>query len=382
MVVVTRDTGIGSPTGPAPIVVARGDTLTALGFDDGGNVVVGPWADGPDDWTGVMPRGVLEIEPSVERLLDRIEQQKLAREDEAERLSAARRAEASRGRRIASFESTARRELRSVSLIDGADGRRSDIWEHGRALGEIPAHAVVVQKDTPVYFPRDISEGHYSSLTTLVAGDTLWLSGSANIPRAFDRGDADAYYTSHTVDDIDFSAVAWARDVPVNPTLVAILTVQTESIAQELRDYVAGLQAAADAIEAGVFESTPDLLITEFRAIGGYSTSGFRLNFQNLKRGTSIDYLRITVQPYNRVGDPLTERNYGGRRTVSAVGPAPAGVDDVYTYESDDLWYTDMVECVRLVSIQAEYQDGRSTTWRRSVGTLFDGGRWDNCSER
>lgn len=75
----------------------------------------------------------------------------------------------------------------------------------------------------------------------------------------------------------------------------------------------------------------------------------------------TIKYLWFTVVGYNPVGDKIIDRRKGTSNiTVKAVGPIAK--DETGLYEFDYVWFTDLVETMKIISIKVQYMDNSIKT--------------------
>jgi hypothetical protein len=88
--------------------------------------------------------------------------------------------------------------------------------------------------------------------------------------------------------------------------------------------------------------------------------TGFRIKFFNPSKKT-IKYINISFIGINAVNDKVLNK-YGGSyiNNVKCVGPIKQY--DEAEYEWDYIWFTDIVETVKLVSIKVQYMDGSIKT--------------------
>jgi hypothetical protein len=88
--------------------------------------------------------------------------------------------------------------------------------------------------------------------------------------------------------------------------------------------------------------------------------TGFRIKFFNPSKKT-IKYINISFIGINTVNDKVLNK-YGGSyiNNVKCVGPIKQY--DEAEYEWDYVWFTDIVETIKLVSIKVQYMDGTIKT--------------------
>ena len=70
----------------------------------------------------------------------------------------------------------------------------------------------------------------------------------------------------------------------------------------------------------------------------------------------TIKYLWFTFLGLNPVGDKVTDKKRGTNITMQGVGPIKPSEEG--TYEFSYVWFTDMVDDARIVSIKVQYMDG------------------------
>lgn len=74
----------------------------------------------------------------------------------------------------------------------------------------------------------------------------------------------------------------------------------------------------------------------------------------------TIKYLWFTFIGYNPVGDKVVDRKRGLNITMKGVGPIKP--DESGTYKYTYVWFTDLVETVKIISIKVQYMDGTFKT--------------------
>lgn len=228
-------------------------------------------------------------------------------------------------------------------------------WRQERAA----AAEYALTRATASTAAKESADDYSARAFSIGRGDTLWI-GAMN-------GAEDHFL----VQDVPNSTLGWIPSTAVeNP----------DRVRQTLRPKMERWDRQRQEREQARFAATPDLLFTELVAVGNYSLSGFRFSFYNLRAGKTIRYLYLTAQPYNRVGDVIPRSYGGGSKTVTLVGPSEPSTTTVYSGEFDDLWFTEMVECVRVTSVRVVYMDGTSRSWQRNVDSLFeDAAYWNRC---
>lgn len=87
--------------------------------------------------------------------------------------------------------------------------------------------------------------------------------------------------------------------------------------------------------------------------------TGIKFEFYNPTKKT-IKYITINYVGYNAVDDKVSS---GGKytQTSKCVGPIEPG--ETATYEFEYVWFTDIVEYAKLVSIKVQYRDGTMKTY-------------------
>ena len=238
-----------------------------------------------------------------------------------------------------------------------AECHKAEAWAWRREKSAAAGYALTRAASDVVL--REGTEPYDSRVTAVGRGDELWASDLS--------------------DDEDHTIVVHPASASVGFVPTAELD-DPRYVLAVLRPKMAAQAEAAAARERALFAETPDLRFTKLIAVGSYGLSGVRFEFYNLRAGKTLRYLHLTARPYNRVGDAISRRQGGGTKTVTLVGPSEPSASVVYSGEFDDLWLTELVSCVRLTSVRAEYMDGTERTWRRSVDALFeDPDYWNRC---
>lgn len=75
----------------------------------------------------------------------------------------------------------------------------------------------------------------------------------------------------------------------------------------------------------------------------------------------TIKYLWFTVVGFNPVGDKVIDR-VKGVSNITLKGVGPIEKDESGTYEFDYVWFTDMVETFKIISIKVQYMDNTIKT--------------------
>jgi len=69
----------------------------------------------------------------------------------------------------------------------------------------------------------------------------------------------------------------------------------------------------------------------------------------------TIKYIWVTFIGYNSVDDPIISRNGKYRVTMKCIGPIKPKISASYSF--DYLWFTDVVESVKIANIKVQYMD-------------------------
>lgn len=86
--------------------------------------------------------------------------------------------------------------------------------------------------------------------------------------------------------------------------------------------------------------------------------TGFRIIFYNPTKKT-IKYLTTNIVGFNSVNDKVKDiRKKTSQMTVKGVGPLEPGASGSFEY--DYVWFTDLVEYFKIISIKVQYMDGTS----------------------
>lgn len=82
--------------------------------------------------------------------------------------------------------------------------------------------------------------------------------------------------------------------------------------------------------------------------------TGVEMTFYNPTKKV-VKYVYATVVGYNAVNDPVIESGKTSH-TLKCIGPIDSRVSGAYNFEY--VWFTDIVETVKLTSIKVQYMDG------------------------
>lgn len=227
--------------------------------------------------------------------------------------------------------------------------RERDAWKDEYVLVRATGAAAV----------RDGTSASAARLYSISEGSTLWVGAM-------------------TQDETHF--LVRSRAHSESGWVAAYAVPDAEGVRERLRPKMARWDRERAAEQRALFADTPDLRFTELVATGEYSMSGFRFEAYNLRAGKTVKYLHLSVRPYDRVGEPLSSRHGGGIKSVRLTGPMEPSTSTVYTGAFDNLWFSDLVACVRVTAVRAEYMDGTERSWRRSVDSLFNEPQyWNRC---
>lgn len=83
--------------------------------------------------------------------------------------------------------------------------------------------------------------------------------------------------------------------------------------------------------------------------------TGVRIKIYN-PTAKVIKYITFTFVAFNPVGDKITDKVRGSNISMKGVGPIKPGESGSYNYEY--VWFTDLVESVRIMNIRIQYMDG------------------------
>ena len=70
----------------------------------------------------------------------------------------------------------------------------------------------------------------------------------------------------------------------------------------------------------------------------------------------TIKYVWFTFAGYNAVNDKIVDRKRGANITMQGIGPIKP--NELGTYNYDYVWFTDLVQTVKIISIKVQYMDG------------------------
>lgn len=96
-----------------------------------------------------------------------------------------------------------------------------------------------------------------------------------------------------------------------------------------------------------------------FHATEGYSSTGAYFKIYNSGKKT-IKYIWITVAGENAVNDLVKTTSGGYYKTLKGIGPVEP--DAMASWEFDYVWFTDIVEYLRISTIKIQYMDGTFRT--------------------
>ena len=255
----------------------------------------------------------------------------------------------------AAVDQATKLEAEAREAVSACLSRSSQDWRVERAARDGYAFATAA-RDLPA---RDGVESYDERLFDVTRGGDLWVAAM-------------------TIDESHF--------LVVDPTTSRTGWVPADGVREAsrvrttLRPKMAEMDRQATERERQFMADTPDLRFTKLVAIENYSLSGFRFEFFNLRAGKTIKYLHVTARPYDRVGEAISRGAGGGTTTVRLTGPSEPSTSTVYSGEFDSLWLSEMVECVRVTTVRAEYMDGTERSWRQSVDSLFEEPLyWNRC---
>ncbi len=82
--------------------------------------------------------------------------------------------------------------------------------------------------------------------------------------------------------------------------------------------------------------------------------TSFTFEIQNLSNKT-IKYVTFNIVGYNSVNDKVTDRG-SSQKSVKGVGPIEKNISGSYSFKY--VWFTDLVETFKVISVKLEYMDG------------------------
>ncbi|WP_185117049.1 energy transducer TonB [Chryseobacterium sp. T16E-39] len=156
-----------------------------------------------------------------------------------------------------------------------------------------------------------------------------------------------------------FSNILFAQSVP-EPSSVSSISpppytdIEATSIDNEVHE---AIQPFIDVKKYG-------LGIIEYYATAGYSSTGATFKIINPSKKT-IKYIWFTVAGENPVGD-LVKTKVGFYKTLKGIGPVENL--EVSTWSFDYVWFTDVVETLKISAIKIQYMDGTFRTIKYNKG--------------
>jgi len=89
----------------------------------------------------------------------------------------------------------------------------------------------------------------------------------------------------------------------------------------------------------------------------------------------TIKYIWFTFAGYNPVGDKVVDRRRGANITMKGVGPIKPEASGSYEYSY--VWFTDMVETAKIITIKIQYMDGSFKTVANPKDIILPGKLYD-----
>jgi hypothetical protein len=103
--------------------------------------------------------------------------------------------------------------------------------------------------------------------------------------------------------------------------------------------------------------------------------TGFEITYYNSSKKI-IKYINATIVGYNAVGDPVRSA-FGGNAGTSLRGIGPVEPDELATYKKSYAWHTDIVQRMRVVSLNIQYMDGSKSTVKNPSSVVLDRSIYD-----
>lgn len=85
-----------------------------------------------------------------------------------------------------------------------------------------------------------------------------------------------------------------------------------------------------------------------------------------------IKYIWFTFTGFNSVGDKIIDAKRGSNIIMQAIGPI--NPEETATYEYKYVWFSDLVESAKIVSIKVQYMDGSFKTIIKPSDIIFPAG--------
>lgn len=135
-------------------------------------------------------------------------------------------------------------------------------------------------------------------------------------------------------------------------------------------------------VEAAYREAGAAVQIEDLFAISTARSGNARvaLFYRYLHPTQQLKYLRVTVQPYNRVGDRLTDDvSRRGEFVLNVTGPLSADVVGEVA-EWNDVWFNSATSCARITRVEVTYMDDSREVFVRDLPDVFGPGYVNGCS--
>lgn len=136
------------------------------------------------------------------------------------------------------------------------------------------------------------------------------------------------------------------KEVNVQPPIIMS---EVDSLSEQIRD---ALQPFFDTEKYGIG-------FIDYSAVSNYSTTGASFMIYNSSKKT-IKYIWFTVAGENPVGDlvPVSKGVY--YKTLKAIGPVTSY--SIASWSFDYVWFTDIVDSMRISNIKIQFMDGSFKT--------------------
>jgi len=114
-----------------------------------------------------------------------------------------------------------------------------------------------------------------------------------------------------------------------------------------------------DALQPFIESEKNGIGVISYVATSGYSTTGASFSIYNPSKKT-IKYIWFTVAGENPVGDLVQFSKGVYYKTLKAIGPVKT--NSIADWSFEYVWFTDIVDYLRLTTIKIQYMDGSTRT--------------------
>lgn len=227
--------------------------------------------------------------------------------------------------------------------------------------------------DTSLFICRVTSDGNSYAEPNRVSVNTSWSLKKGDVLFAYEIRKSNGTYNLYPNDEfvavysgldsgyVDIKKVTFVDDV-IYPEYLRSNppSIQRQNKAKvAARNFLANtykkIIAEYDEMDKiGLVITDKDYLLSELN-----HTIGMKFNFYNGYK-KSIKYINLTIQPYNRVGDVMSDELGKSKAIIKAIGPINYGSESSVEYQ--DLFWNDkmIIDCLRIKKIEVIFMDGKT----------------------